>query len=204
MGVEKTYEGDRNVGLLGYSHGRQSIFLDAETGDATFGLPEEQSDKNDPLTEGRIELRPGGTSKIGNWKIGSDFLYNVVAPSREDEDYDPQKSIDVGPGNKTTYLRRIIGEEKYEEYDVDIGHVRDVPHESQGLMLYSNPSYISVKGRKLTSADIDDNANRVVSEGDALEVQLDPAQQSLFSIFRHYPARDDNGDIIYDDEGRKV
>ena len=68
MGVEQTYEDgkNKNVGLLGYSHGRQSIFLNAENGSATFGLPQEQSDKNDPYTEGRITLVPGGISSIGN------------------------------------------------------------------------------------------------------------------------------------------
>lgn len=67
MGVEKTYEdSEEQIGLLGYSNGKQSIFLNAADGSAIFGLPEEQSDKNDPYTEGRIQLVPGGTSYIGN------------------------------------------------------------------------------------------------------------------------------------------
>ena len=68
MGTEKTFDdaiGQEEVGLLGYSHGKRSIFLDAATGNATFGLPEnDAADKSNPLTEGRIELRPGGTSSI--------------------------------------------------------------------------------------------------------------------------------------------
>jgi len=50
------------VGLVGYSNGKQSLFIDSETGKATFGLPE----SNDNASEGRIELNPGGVSKIGN------------------------------------------------------------------------------------------------------------------------------------------
>ena len=68
MGTEKTFddaEGQEEIGLLGYSHGKRSIFLDATTGNATFGLPEnDAADVSNPLTEGRIELRPGGTSSI--------------------------------------------------------------------------------------------------------------------------------------------
>ena len=65
IGTEQiSQEEETNVGLLGYSHGRRSIFLDAATGEATFGLAEDES--SNPLTEGRIELRPGGISSIAN------------------------------------------------------------------------------------------------------------------------------------------
>ena len=33
---------EKQTGLFGYSHGVQSIFLDAQTGEATFGLPDGQ------------------------------------------------------------------------------------------------------------------------------------------------------------------
>lgn len=176
MGVEKTYEGDRNVGLLGYSHGEQSIFLDAASGNATFGLPASQGDINERYTEGRIELRPGGVSKIGNWNIGSRFLYNIVPPEGTDPDY-TSESKDISSA--------------YTDSDAS-NHVRDIPHESRGVLLSSDPSYISIKGRKLTSKDITSNANRVVNPGDSLEVQLDPNQRSLFTVFRHY--KDKRGD----------
>ena len=48
-------------GLLGFSQGAMSIYLDAETGNATFGLP----------GEGQIKLVPGGTSTIAGWKINT-------------------------------------------------------------------------------------------------------------------------------------
>lgn len=177
MGVEKTYEGDDNVGLLGYSHGKQSIFLDAKTGNATFGLPGLQEDGNERYQEGRIELRPGGTSKIGNWKIGSRTLYNVV-------------DGDIG--------------EPYLSSEQADGHLVDIPHKKQGILLSAEPAYISIKGRVLTDSDISKNANRVINPGDSLEIQLDPAQQSLFTIFRHYPERDGNGQIIYDESGNEI
>lgn len=79
MGKTETYTGksanQKDIGLLGYAHGIQSIFLDAETGEATFGLPDGyRLDKSgdtpipvegDTYAEGRIELRPGAISKIG-------------------------------------------------------------------------------------------------------------------------------------------
>ena len=56
--IDKT----KKVGLIGYSDGKQSLFIDSKTGKACFGLPE----SDDGTNEGRIELVPGGISKIGN------------------------------------------------------------------------------------------------------------------------------------------
>lgn len=98
MGKTKTYTGradnEEETGLFGYSHGLQSIFLDAKTGNATFGLPdgntlvEEEnkegkkvlvpSNTGDNYKEGRIELRPGDISKIGGWRLGRTSLYYVT------------------------------------------------------------------------------------------------------------------------------
>lgn len=55
----------------------------------------------------------------------------------------------------------------------------------------ANPAYLSIKGRQLVAADISTNANRIINAGDSLELQLDPNQPSLFTIFRHY--KDSNG-----------
>jgi hypothetical protein len=80
MGKTETYTGEaqneKENGLFGYAYGLQSIFLDSETGNATFGLPDGNKiikDRNgqyiglgaDDYNEGRIELRPGDISKIG-------------------------------------------------------------------------------------------------------------------------------------------
>jgi hypothetical protein len=40
MGIEQKAAQNNEIGLFGYSHGKRSIFLDAKTGNATFGLPE--------------------------------------------------------------------------------------------------------------------------------------------------------------------
>jgi len=60
MGTKKESEQNGVIGLFGYNQGRQSIALNSETGSAVFGLPEQQGS----LTDGRIELIPGGTSSI--------------------------------------------------------------------------------------------------------------------------------------------
>jgi hypothetical protein len=85
MGKTETPTGgvevEKQIGLFGYSTGLQSIFLDAETGDAIFGLPNNKiieidsktkekipksvSGKEANYSEGRIELKPGGISSIG-------------------------------------------------------------------------------------------------------------------------------------------
>lgn len=49
------------------------------------------------------------------------------------------------------------------------------------------PSYISVKGRPLVESDPIDwqGANTVVGVGDTFEVEIDPNNYSLFSIYNH-------------------
>ena len=106
MGKTETYTGgaekEKEIGLFGYSQGLQSIFLDAETGDATFGLPDVTApkkdedgnisepshyinsnrvfEKKDNYEEGRIELRPGAESKIGGWRLGRRSIYYTMTP----------------------------------------------------------------------------------------------------------------------------
>jgi len=72
--IPKTKQIDK-IGLIGYLNGKQSMFIDSKTGAAYFGLPEDdinitngQNDANETIgtNEGRIELIPGGISKIGN------------------------------------------------------------------------------------------------------------------------------------------
>jgi hypothetical protein len=72
-----SYGYEDKVGLFGYNKGQRSIFLDAKTGSATFGLPSD----NNVSTDGQIELIPGGVSKIGSWKFGKSYLYNFKTPS---------------------------------------------------------------------------------------------------------------------------
>lgn len=163
MGTATTYDSTaETVGLLGYSSGKQSIFLDAETGNATFGLPEDQASRANKYTEGRIELRPGGDSKIGNWVIGSRSFYNMSG------------ATPVSPDNT------------YTSYPKNAQIL--IPHNAGGILLNSDPSFVSIKTPPLTTSNSDikfTDANTIIAQNDALELELDPNKTSVFSIYRH-------------------
>lgn len=173
MGTSKTYDSDKSqIGLMGFSEGKQSIFLDAKDGSATFGLPEQQASQNNHFEEGRIKLVPGGESYIGAWRIGSRALYNI-ANAEVDED-----------GNFT----EAKVDRPYTDYPVKDSQF-SIPSDKQGLILGANPAYISVKGKPLTKQNSNiafDGANAALAEGDSLEVEIDPRKDSTFSIYRHY------------------
>lgn len=173
MGTSKTYDSDKSqIGLMGFSEGKQSILLDAKDGSATFGLPEQQASQNNHFEEGRIKLVPGGESYIGAWRIGSRALYNI-ANAEVDED-----------GNFT----EAKVDRPYTDYPVKDAQF-SIPSDKQGLILGANPAYISVKGKPLTrqNSNIEfDGANAALAEGDSLEVEIDPRKDSTFSIYRHY------------------
>ena len=182
MGKSQTYDQEeRSVGLLGYSHGKQSIWLDADTGNAIFGLPEQQASTNNAFTEGRIELIPGGESKIGMWNIGSRAMYNMTKPPvpvRVDE----EGNIEF----EDSYIG-VQPDDPYKDYPVPDAQI-SIPHDAQGLLLNANPAYISVKGMPLDNknSNIDwDGANTTIKQGDSIEVELDPRKSSVFSIYRH-------------------
>lgn len=176
MGKATTYDMKKEqVGLLGYSSGRQSIFLDAATGNATFGLPEQ--DERDPnqknLSEGRIELRPGGLSSIANWKFNSRMLFNVT-DAEQTEDYE------TWGGLKDCYAD--LDKNKY---------LKSIPHDKSGILLNSDPSYISIKGKTLAADDKDidfSQAGTIVKPGDSFELQFNPNDNSIFTIYRHTKA----------------
>lgn len=171
MGTSQTYnQKEEQVGLLGYSEGKQSIWLDAETGKAVFGLPEQQATQENQFTEGRIELVPGGESKIGQWRVGSRAIYNMTVPDAEGDGFTGVEPI-----------------RPYSDYAVRGAQIA-IPQEAQGIILNANPAYASYKGKPLTKANskIDfDNANAAIREGDSFEVEIDPSKDSAFSIYRH-------------------
>ena len=182
MGTAQTYDqSEPDVGLLGYSAGKQSIFLDAETGNATFGLPEDQASTNNHYTEGRIELVPGGQSRIGMWTIGSRAIYNITKP--------PIPIGEDAEGNiefEDSYIGVEPGD-PYKDYPVPDAQI-SIPPEAQGLILNANPAYISVKGMPLNddNSNIEwEGANTTIKRGDSIEVELDPRKSSVFSIYRH-------------------
>lgn len=210
MGTASTYDPDDEqedtVGLLGYSKGKQSIFLDAKTGKAVFGLPEDQASQENRYAEGRIELVPGGESKIGNWTIGSRSLYNI---STYEGTESPFSTTKVGDEIRVNYNADkdnpiFIHEpdDPYTNYPVP-GAQFSIPHTAQGILLNSVPAYLSIKGMPLTSdnSDIDWNgANTTIKEGDSLEVEIDPRKSSLFSIFRHTRWQRDKDGKDYQEE----
>ena len=171
MGTSQTYDQkEEQVGLLGYSEGKQSIWLDAETGKAVFGLPEQQATQENQFTEGRIELVPGGESKIGQWRVGSRAIYNMTVPDAEGDGFTGVEPI-----------------RPYSDYAVKGAQIA-IPQEAQGIILNANPAYASYKGKPLfkTNSKIDfDNANAAIREGDSFEVEIDPSKDSAFSIYRH-------------------
>ena len=176
MGKATTYDmEEEQVGLLGYSGGRQSIFLDAKTGNATFGLPE--IDERDPnqqnLNEGRIELRPGGLSSIANWKINSRMLFNIPdANKNNSEEYNTWGGL----GEPYADLQKLSDE-----------YIKSIPHNKSGVLISSDPAYISIKGKPLTTnEDIDFTlTNTIVKPDDTFELQLNPNDDSIFTIYRH-------------------
>ena len=181
MGVVGSVENENSInnkkvdktGLIGYYNGQQSLFIDSKTGAAYFGLPEDdvntinnQNDANATIgtNEGRIELIPGGVSKIGNWKIGSRFLYNII-----DGNY--EKRLDKeARGNSPEYKLMV-------------------PHDKHGIILSSDQPYIHVKGEiyddeNLTGINYNDEYNNI-NPGDSLELRMDSDNKSLFSIIQH-------------------
>lgn len=197
MGKTKTYtgdaEGEKQTGLFGYAYGLQSIFLDAETGNATFGLPEGDALKKDSkghynglikddYGEGRIELRPGDISKIGGWRLGRRSLYyiegNKEIGERYSNDYIPNTAGDIVPGDK------------YNKH-----HEKDIKEEDAGILLHSGTyPYLSIKGKRLNLERDELAQNDSLSylmDDDSLEVQIDPYTPTLFTIFRH------NGQVRY-------
>lgn len=157
---------NEQVGLLGYHEGKQSIFLDAETGNATFGLP----NSDDEGREGRIELRPGSLSSIASWKFNSSALFNIPdANANNTQDYN------LWGGLTNAYA------------DLPEGYKKSIPHDKSGILLSSTPSYISVKGKQLgIEDDIDFTSGKaLVKPGDTFELEINPNLSSLFTIYRH-------------------
>ncbi len=213
MGKTETNTGygekEKQIGLFGYAHGLQSIFLDAETGNATFGLPDVESEFDDKgnfigyktttnnYSEGRIELRPGDVSSIGGWKIGRRSLFYATNASTETKIIN-EKSYP--PGSVLPDLEK--GNEKTHEKDIgpkDSGillSANNIYKEGNESKIGNNP-YVSLKSRPLKvwngpgknpgGYDIDNSTgNSPLVNGDSLELQLDPNQSSIFTIYRHY------------------
>lgn len=182
---------DEKVGLMGFSDGQQSIFLDAKTGSATFGLASDGADSNNLYTEGRIKLVPGGVSEISKWRIGRDSIYNVV-DGYVDRPYEELE----GDYISTYGLDNNVMVKENRSISAPRGAQKSIPHDKQGIMLSADPSYISVKGRPLTVGPDDTydvNTSEgvpILVDGNSLEVEIDPNARSLFTIYRHAQTTD--------------
>ena len=219
MGKTETYTGgaekEKQIGVLGYSHGLQSIFLDSETGNAYFGIPggyRLDKTKNPPVpivdddnyNEGRIELIPGGVSKISGWRLGRKALYYTVPSGNLGPKYGTSDLPDYIPDKHG----RISKGNAYSNH-----HEKDISNDDAGILIFSGEKpYISVKGRKLYPEKeghpdhelLSQNADSYLLDGDSLELQLDPSTPTLFTIFRHNgKARKKSDDsVLYQKDSR--
>ena len=182
MGTQVTYDEDNNkktqAGLFGYSHGKQSININAEDGSATFGLNEDAASEQNKWNEGRISLVPGGESYIANWHIGSRALYNV------------SHLTDATKGKPA--LSEDVPNEMQIRYNMtDAEYDRVIDPRDKGILLSADPAWISVKGAPLietTRSDKPinfDHGNTQVKPGDSLEIAIDPNQKSIFTLYQH-------------------
>lgn len=156
-----------SIGLFGYAGGEQSIFLDAETGAAYFGLPEDKAAPENEYRNGTVSLIPNGTSHIGSWNLGTYSLYSM------DDEQGRQLDTLMKPGYSGTQYKTSI------------------PHDSSGILLTARPEpYISIKGIQLTEkcelGGVDyTKDNTAVQPHDTFELQLDPQDSSIFTLYRH-------------------
>lgn len=102
MGVRVKGSDREEIGLVGKYQGEDSIFLDAETGNAIFGK----------AGEGQIKMIPGGTSTIAGWEIdeyslgktyGNRSVY-LYSGQDEDEAVYPPKPDGSGDYTEPKYI----------------------------------------------------------------------------------------------------
>ncbi len=176
----KEENGKTKAGLYGYNLGRQCIELDAETGSAIFGLAESAASAENGWQNGRIELIPDGESKIGNWTIGSNSLYNIKW-TRDFKDSNTAPTL-AGDG-EVPYEMMETNNLTNAEYKNVLGS------KTSGILISSDPSFFSAKGATLTDKmdnplDFDSGSSEV-SPGDSLEIAIDPNQNSIFTMYQH-------------------
>lgn len=201
MGTAKSFseEEGNKTGLLGYSKGKQSVFINAEDGSASFGIYEE--DEEDENYEGRILLSPNGESKIANFTLARNTLYGIF------DKY----------GN--TKPKAKVADTRNRNYSYDSDHKRGsapvgknvvrIEDEDYGIVVSSNPAFLSVKGKSLymsqsykdslgsltdqQAENKSDKENGVfwkssgntITDGDSFEVEIDPSKLSLFTVYKH-------------------
>ena len=162
-------EKEDKVGLMGFSKGKQSIFMDAKTGNTILGTRD----------GAKIELIPNGTSTIANWHIGENLLYNTtsgVLHLKEDSDSrfsDNKKRMSIANEDCGIILSS----------NNPYIHIKGQPIDAK---------YLSTINHR--TADGYDP----IAIGDSLELKLDPNNKSLFSIVQYTDSIDaDDMDGLY-------
>lgn len=96
--VQEVTQTKADIGLVGYSRGQRSIFLDADTGNATFGVS----------GEGQIKLVPGGTSSIAGWEINVNSLSKQSGNNRvtlNASASETARAFEATNGSRRTYIQ---------------------------------------------------------------------------------------------------
>ena len=166
MGKASFYENDEEksqMGLFGFSKGRQSIFLDANTGAATFGINDEDAEGAEAESNnGRISLNPNGESYISSWRIGRKSLYNIEGKSSGD------------------FGEKLIDYNKKEYSHLPENAPGAIHHLKQGIVFCGTPAYLSVKGApKERFDDYPSDSFEVILQGSDID-------KSIFAIYRHH------------------
>ena len=149
-------EKEDKVGLMGFSKGKQSIFMDAKTGNTILGT----------RNGAKIELIPNGTSTIANWHIGENLLYNTtsgILHLKEDSDSrfsDNKKRMSIANEDCGIILSS----------NNPYIHIKGQPIDAKYLS--------TIKDRTADGYD-------PIAIGDSLELKLDPNNKSLFSIVQY-------------------
>ena len=109
MGIRVKGGTRKEIGLIGKHQGQDSFFLDAETGNADFGV----------AGEGQIQMRPGGTSTIAQWRINNASLTKSIGTtivglySSADGRIESGKSVAFYAGDSSTSKRVYITYDGY-------------------------------------------------------------------------------------------
>ena len=126
MGVKGKNGSNTDIGLFGLHNGQQSIFLDAKTGNADFGM----------AGEGQIKMRPGKTSTIAGWEINKDKLSKTI-------DEDAVSLYSVNASDNSVMAPNIEGDgrtKRYKAFSATDGDVET--YITYDGYLYTDQAYI--------------------------------------------------------------
>ena len=125
MGEVKGGQGEDKVGLMGYGHGVQTMFLDAETGSAYFGR------------SGEISIEPKGEDtevKLGVWNLDKEAIW------KGDNELGSEGAGNIYLGNKGFSLSNIVN------FDTENQHFKLGPYELSSSMIGSSAIQMTKNG----------------------------------------------------------